>query len=60
MQIRCGECKKALSLADEVVMNQMNCLTHKECYLHAPSFVIDAGTYKYMIEKYWFFQLQNH
>lgn len=56
MRIRCGECKELLKKEDNVVLNEMNCLTHETCYRFVPSFIKDTGTYASMIEKYWFFQ----
>ncbi|OHR73743.1 hypothetical protein HMPREF3291_18280 [Bacillus sp. HMSC76G11] len=60
MIIHCGKCKIKLLNEDLVVMDDLNILRHKGCYIYNPKFVKEIDTYKNIKDKYWFFQETVH
>lgn len=55
-RVHCGNCRIPLQDDDVVVLNWLNTLTHMNCYQQPTEKITDIGTYKQIINKYWFFE----
>lgn len=59
MEICCGYCLVELKASDLVILDHLNILFHRHCYINDFPNIKDTGTYEHIKNKYSFFQNVN-
>ena len=55
VKITCPKCKELIEATSIIIIDGVNTLTHKECYLGEIDFIKDSGRYSDIAEKFPYF-----
>ena len=55
VNITCPACKELIEATSIIIIDSVNTLTHKECYLGEIDFIKDTGRYSEIAEKFPYF-----